>query len=304
MTSSPAAKILQPESRSAIFTKVDGKYVVVVSSGMCHLQLLERCSVRCMLAAQLATTSVTHACARFKHRLRMSTTDAAAANPLCERTFASQMADARFHVTHTLCDVHVVARMQKRVHDPMASCVTGVLQHALSLQSGASMNLFRAALRAVIRERGGVKLIHGSLLAAATRRRASFLRLFCARGRNAIAKRALLLLLPNGDWNSRRPEMYVPSQQSQVTAAEAERIMSNGLVTALAGSSFELYPRHRWCAADLAIDSSGILEVVRELGCGAYTHYLALLGHCQSKQTPDAPSVLLPLLALPSGGRQ
>ena len=43
VTSSPAAKILQSKSRSAILLKLDGKYVVVVvSSGMCHLQLVER----------------------------------------------------------------------------------------------------------------------------------------------------------------------------------------------------------------------------------------------------------------------
>ena len=152
----------------------------------------------------------------------------------------------------------------------------------------------------MIRERGR-RQAHSRVTACCSHAEACvLLRLFCARGRNAIAKRALLLLLPSGDWSSRRPEMYVPAN-SQMTAAEAERIMSNGLVTALAGSSFELYPRHRWCGADLAIDRCGILEAVHELGSGAYTHYLALLGHRQSKQTPDAPSVLLPLLALPSG---
>ena len=112
---------------------------------MRHLQLLDRCSARCLVAAQIATNSATPARARFKHRLRMRTTDAAAANLRCERTNASQMADARFHVMHTLCDVHVFASMHKRVPDPMASCIGGVLRHARSLQSGASMTLFQAA---------------------------------------------------------------------------------------------------------------------------------------------------------------
>ena len=51
VTSSPAAKILQSESRSAILLKVDKKYVVVVSSGMCVLFAASRKVQRPLLAS-------------------------------------------------------------------------------------------------------------------------------------------------------------------------------------------------------------------------------------------------------------
>ena len=148
---------------------------------------------------------------------------------------------------HTLCDVHVSARMHKRVLDPTASCIIGVLRHALSLQSSASMNVFRAALRAVIRERGGVKLTHESPLVAATRRRA----FRCQAGTAPIV--------------ANRPENVCPSPYPDDCSRKAE-------------SNFKLYPRHRWCGADLAIDRCGILEAVHELGSGAYTHFFGLAG--------------------------
>jgi hypothetical protein len=34
-------------------------------------------------------------------------------------------------------------------------------------------------------------------------------------------------------------------------------VFTNGLITALAGTVFEVYPRHRWTGADLAIDRCG-----------------------------------------------
>ena len=85
------------------------------------------------------------------------------------------------------------------------------------------------------------------------------------------------MLLPNGDWRSRRVEVFV-SHSSLLTPAEAERQLANGLVTALAGTQFEVYPRHRWTGADICFDRCGLLEAVHGIGSGAYRRFLELVG--------------------------
>jgi hypothetical protein len=285
-TVSPHSKILQTESTYGMLLRVNDKFIGVMGSVVCNLQLLETCSARCLMASQVALSSITPACGMFKHRVRLSSTDRAASNILCEKNMATQLKDALFDSVRLGCDVHAVSRIHTKVFSLAEPQVTGVLRHALSLAGGAHMNLFRKAIRLEIRRRGGVKLIQGAPSLALRRRREYFLRLFAARGRNVIAKRALLLLLPNGDWRSHQVEMYVASD-SAMTAEEAERLLANGLVTALAGHMFELYPRHRWCGADLAFDRCGLMEAVHNLGSGSYRQFMALLGARSSAAEPS-----------------
>ena len=103
------------------------------------------------------------------------------------------------------------------------------------------------------------------------------LRLFAARGQNIIARRLLLQVLPNGDWRQKRVEVYVPLG-FHITKEQAETEVCDGLVTALAGHMFELYPRSRWTGADISIDRCGLLECVHQLGSGSYMRFLESLG--------------------------
>ena len=276
-TVSSHGKLLQMESSYGLLLRINGKHCMVRGSILTHVMNLEACSARCLLAAQRQTSSISPACARFKKRTRASTTDRASANLLCEKAMANSLLGAAFQSIHLGCDVHVVSRIHSKVFSLVEPTVTGVLRHALSLQGGALMNLFRKALRMEIRSRGGVTVRVGAVSREARQHRELMLRLFAARGRCIIPKRVLLMLLPNGDWRSRQVEVYV-SHSSELTPQEAEKMLANGLVTALAGAQFEVYPRHRWTGADIAFDRCGLLEAVHGLGAGAYRQFLKLLG--------------------------
>jgi hypothetical protein len=104
------------------------------------------------------------------------------------------------------------------------------------------------------------------------------LKIFAGRGAGNIVRKALLLLLPNGDWRKRDIEMYIPVG-STMTASEASRQMANGLITALAGSQLPIYQRNRWVGSDIAFDRAGLLEAVHQIGSSAYAQFLSLLGH-------------------------
>ena len=105
-----------------------------------------------------------------------------------------------------------------------------------------------------------------------------------------MTRRLFLMLVPNGEWRNRQVEMYVPST-STMTAEEAERIVCNGLVTVLAGHMFELYPRSRWCGADLAVDRCGLLESAHGLGFGTYKRFISLMGGQVPEEEGVGPEV-------------
>ena len=283
-----------------MLVNIGGVFIGIVGDVSCYLQVLERANARCLLAAATALSSISNASHVFEHRLRISTTDQASSNILCEHSLALQMKDEGWRVVHLACDVHVVSRIDGRVFDLMPHHVIGIIRHALSLSSAQPMNLFRKALRMEIRSRGGVRLIVGSPPMEARQRTAFFLRLFANRGHNADSRRILLSLLPNGSWANHQVELYI-THDSPLTAAQAEELVANGLVRALAGSMFQTYPRHRWVGHDLAADRCGLLAVCHNLGPGTYKQFMSLIDKSSRSQQVKVPEAREPLLPLTAG---
>ena len=94
-------------------------------------------------------------------------------------------------------------------------------------------------------------------------------------GEAAAAKRALLLLLPNGNWRrTDRVEVYVAGTPFQGMSDESLReLVAQGLQFALAATPPSKYPRHRWTGADLAVDSMGLALAVHGLLPRAYLRF-------------------------------
>jgi hypothetical protein len=136
-TSSSAGKILQPEVSHGLFLKRSDRFFGIVGSRVCHLQLLERNTTRCLLSAQMSLSAATPDCAVFKHRLRLSTTDRHSSNLACERELSRSLGDNNFSVLHQTCDIHVVARIHTRVFSMVEEHITGILRRSLSLSVSA-----------------------------------------------------------------------------------------------------------------------------------------------------------------------
>jgi hypothetical protein len=274
-TLSHGAKILQSESSSAVLLEHDGQFALFVSSGFEHLQVLERCNAPCLQEALSRQSAATAFSKQFAAKTRVATTDEASANYACERSITASPERHGWESIHYPCEVHICARIHSSVFSLMQSDVTGLIRHALSLNVSAQMNAFRRALREEIRSRG-IRVIRGAPPPDATRHRRRVLRLFCSHGRCIIQRQALLALLPNGDWRKSELQMYVLGADA-VDKDAALSVFTNGLITALAGTVFEVYPRHRWTGADLAIDRCGLLESVHGLGSATYARYMRLL---------------------------
>lgn len=275
-TKASASKVVQFEVSMGMLIEDGARYYGIVAPMPCRLQLVERCTAKALSQACLRQSVVTPVASLFQHRLRDVTTDEAASNKLCEKSMPCYNKCGHWMSRHGNCEVHVAARIFGASMSLLNEDISGMLRHALSLQVGASMNLFRRALREEIRHRG-VRILRGPPPLHCFQHRRIMMRLFCARGANSIDRRLLLALLPNGDWTKRQVEIFVPNPDD-ISHEQAVEVLCNGLTTALAGLSFHLYPRSRWTGADLSLDQCGILEAVHGLGSGTYARFMTLVG--------------------------
>ena len=272
-STSSSTKIMQIESGVSMLVEFDGQFYSLSTTPVSGLAVVERTTARCLQAAVTrASIASSAAAASFQHSCRTTTTDKASENILCEQSIAAHMFGTAIH-NH--CDVHTLSRVFSQV---FSACVpediTGMIRFSLSLGVASQMNAFRRALREEIESRN-IRVLAGVPTAEVRRYRELALRTFAGRGKNIIEKRMLLSLLPNGDWRSNDIEVWTGSAPANMGKAALQNMVVNGLVTALAGCMFEIYPRHRWTGADVAIDRCGLLAIVHNLGPGAYRRYLA-----------------------------
>ena len=273
------------ESGVGLLLQIKGKYVAVMSPVCNRLHIIERNTARCLQEAVGRTCRTSPFAKQFERTCRVATTDKASANLLNEETLAH--AHWNGHALHSTCDVHTLARMFGNVFEQFVPRdISGMIRHSLSLRVGAEMNNFRKALREEIQSRT-VRVLAGQAPAETRRYRELALRTFAAHGRNLIAKRMLLSLLPNGDWRKRDIELFIGTA-APMDVAIAKATIANGLVTALAGCMHELYPRHRWVGADIAVDRCGLLCAVHDLGRGAYMRYMQKYGKAEDADSDIA----------------
>ena len=272
-TNSAASKIVQTGSVFGCLLDVGGKFVLIASSVIvCHLQVLERCTAQCMHQALMQHSVANQVANTFEDKVRTAATDQNSANIVCEKSILCENELRGWLGIHNFCDVHTTARVFKRVFGLVQDDIRGLVRHSLSLGIAAEMNKFRRALRAEIRHRG-VRVLRGQAPLDAQRHRQFMMHLFVSRGKNLVPKRALLSLLPNGDWRSYELQMYI-GDASEISKERAEAIFCNGLVTALAGCMFATYPQHRWLGCDISVDQCGVLEMVHGLGSSSYLRYM------------------------------
>jgi hypothetical protein len=272
-TSGSSSKIFQSESSVGMLFEYGSQFFTIVCHSICHLQVLERNTSACMQEALIRQSVAAPVADSFGARLRIATTDKARANILCERSYIASPTHSDWTHVHHPCDIHIVATIFGRVFGFCDDDIAGMIRHGLSLNIAAQMNCFRKALRAEIHHRG-VRVIRGSPPLAVRRYRDFMVQLF-GRGRSTLTNDYLKALLPNGNWLSYQIELYV-GFGTTIDMEEAERVISNGLITALAGNMFKLYPKHRWTGSDYATDQCGLLEAVHRLGSSTYRRYLAM----------------------------
>lgn len=146
----------------------------------------------------------------------------------------------------------------------------GLLNAGLSMATAGMTQDFRRCLRDVILNKLAIKV--GESPPHCEIYRATALRTLLPRGGGLALRRALLAVLPNGDWtNQNEVEVYLNQQQADV--ADFNRLASDiasALVAAMLQRKIRVFTRNRWLGQEEAVCDVSLLETVHGLFSAAY----------------------------------
>lgn len=265
-------KIMQTVQRSGmLFRTPRGDLSMLLCPTTSSLCAMSAGSADCVKATQLRVSGVTAAAVAFQRQARVVCTDKHPSNLAAERDMARGRS-GDWSLLHIECEVHKTSGCYTKTFALLEDNVKGMIHCALSLQSGSAMSRFRACLKEEIASR--FEVLHGQPSRDAINYKEQMMRIFVQHGAHVPMRQILLAVCPNGDWRSAKVQYYVQQGPGQPQTEEAmlEHVTA-GLVTALAASQPELYPRHRWTGADLATDSLGIIETVHQLLSTTYVRF-------------------------------
>ena len=222
----------------------------------------------------MRTSGVTRASELFDSKARGACTDSYAACILCEKSICDTR-PGEWPTLHCRCEVHRTAGVYEKVFGKLLpELVTGAINCALSLRCGGSMAKFRRCLAEEVASRFVV--LKGRPSQDAIMHKKALLRLFVSHGTGLAMRQMLLVLCPNGDWRSDKVEFYQqPGPLALPNDAACLEHVVAGLMTALCSAQPEIYPRHRWTGADLAVDSLGVFEACHRLLSTKYIRFAA-----------------------------
>lgn len=253
------SKLLNSESAVWMHLRIDGKDVFLHADFPACLQALHKNTAECIKAAALNLVDSSSFRDRFRRRIRLSVTDAAAPNLKAERSILAERPS--WHGLHLLCHVHVWARIHGRVFKFCDETTSGMIAVTLSLSDAGHMSLFRAAFRQVLAQ--DLEIIREPPSPEAVSFRNLILDEFFGHSADFCEHRLILSRLAGGDWRQGGTFQYLATG-SERREDILERLFCH-LVPCLAGHIPEMFPRQRW---------SGTEEALRDLGLMANIHGL------------------------------
>lgn len=266
-------KIIQTYQETGFLVKTEGSYVALISTTVCPLAVVDRCTAPALKEVQMRLSPVSRGSMGFAQAVRAVCTDSHPSNLAAERSIAQER-QHQWSSLHTPCEIHKVAGCYGKTFIHLEDTVKGMISCGLSLRQGSSMTRFRKCLREEIASRFEVKA--GVASRSAQSYKQHLLRLFVSHGTKVAVRQLLLVLCPNGDWRSPKVQFLVPhGQLGKVDKDAALEHVTTGLTIALAACQPDLYPRHRWTGADLAVDSLGILEGCHNLLSTTFRRFAA-----------------------------
>ena len=99
--------------------------------------------------------------------------------------------------------------------------------------------------------------------------------LFVNHGARAATRRALLALLPNGDWRFENVQFYTGSGLPLTDRGVILEHVTQGLILALSSAQPHVYNRSKWTGGDIAVDDLGVFEAVHRLLSTTYARFCA-----------------------------
>lgn len=245
----------------------------------CPLQVLDRQTARNMksaLEASLSLAGIEEVGRSFRHRLFMFCTDEFSSNDLSQ--WAMQACRSGWLRVSTLCDIHKAATLQGKVFDLTGSCISSVINFALSMSAAGSVGKLQSYLSDIISSRFELKYGTPNLSQEAVDYREQVLNLyleipsdFAINTADAVAsrqrlrytqklrQREILKLFFNGDVRDCEHITHWAPQGQYTDSDHALSVFLQFVVPTLIPHACPIFPRNRWVGADSAIDYLGLL---------------------------------------------
>ena len=260
-------KLMQISSSFGLLAGVDlqGRdrvHIVFLGKTVDVLTAMMSTSAACVHATLKANERICRHEDVFGSKDRVVAVDSHPSNFCVERRIRRERRDWRSLVVP--CEIHQLAITHATCFDPLESIVSGVLRMSLSLLTGGGVAEFRSCLVEIALQR--ILVIVGNPPAACVAYRRAALRWFIPGGGSASVRRALLDLLPQGNWK-RRDVVEVYAGVGDVDELGLRVRAARGLAEALAHRVFRVYRRGRWTGREEALCDVGILDVC----CGLLT---------------------------------
>ena len=280
---SPSTKILQVQHACAVVVRIGARYVSVFGDVPCHLQVLEKNNAVVLAECLRRLSAVTSSSDAFNLQSRVVSRDQAGANKKAERGIQHER-HGKWAALELDCEIHATARAFNKTYDQLLSDdVSGLLNVALCLRSGANMTLFRRCLQQECLST--LKIYFAPIPAEAQEYRRHILQTFVSTGSNRLLNRVLLSKLPNGLWSKTSVvEVYMPPHMGgHVNQDRLAAMLTMSLCYVLTGSKPHLFARHRWTGCDLAVEELARLEGIHGLLSRTWSRFVSNLSTTSNK---------------------
>lgn len=296
------SKLLQSEAAYGMLVRISkDRFVSVIGTSLCWIQLLERNTGECMQEAELRRLIIAAHVEEFETKTRLSCFDKAGANARSDNSIVANRGEGWQRVGNP-CEVHICSSNQGWTLRLCERTISGQIHFALSVNFGVNLATWHRAVLDTIRAR--IHFTRTPPSEAAEKYRKALFRIVLSDGSRLLKKRLVLRTLPNGDLRRRDIlEVYVP-QGIEINEAELRESIAISTADVLAGSNLTVYPRSRWLKGDLALNEVILTEGVGGILSASYPLFAQMAGSLaiakRSKHAKAAAMAMLPIENVPA----
>lgn len=256
-----------------------GQYFCILGDSFTNLQACDRTTGEVLKFLIQQRSACSLGAKAFSGKARLVTVDHYAANFKAERSLKRDLGWLSLVVG---CEAHTIANLHSKTMQLIDQDITGALHLALAVEMAGMMSKFRASLTEVIAQRLTWPPLRGTPSHAAAQHRLRCIQALTIGWTRSSTqqRRALLCLLPLGDWRLRdRVEAYANDVADGLP--EKETFVANiasSLTQGLAWHKLAKYPRSRWLGCEAAIAQPALLDACHGLLRPAFELFCKKLG--------------------------
>jgi len=250
-----AAKIQHSLNMVGVTINIGTKVVHLIGHLSTLLLAVDRSTGEALLATCQRQDPGSSARELVARRVRVNESDGAGYNDRCEKGLVQTRPG--WTRLKWSCEVHYTSNTHTKVYDlpQLSSDISGMVQTGLALREFGMIMKFRDAGRAVLKTM--VHIVDDLLLdESAAPFKELVLDVFLGRGKEAMAKRGVLLKLAPGDWRIKGKWPWL--RLGTETLEQVIELVLEGVTPLMWGHAPFEFPRARWVGAEKTFEDVGI----------------------------------------------